>query len=314
MGKTDIEAKIFDKGTITMDMFGFAFYRQFKYKMVTHARVFSLKPKFNVSKRQGLFLVNSFCFMNKKFGYENMCSWEKIKFEQIQLPVKNNEIDFDFMESFIEELENERIEELSTYLTVSGLENYELSDKEEKAIRDYEKLDFREYDLTDIFDIKNTSSILSSDIIKNSGMTPYLCASADNNAVSTYISYDNKYLERGDCIFIGGKTFVVSYQKNDFYSNDSHNLALYLKNTCKTKLTYLYLVTCIYKSLSHKYSWGNSVSKTKIKKDKIYLPCNNGEPNFEIMDSFITAIQKIVIKDVVLYVDKKMADSKEIIK
>jgi len=65
LGKTDIYAKVFDKKTITIDMFGNAFFRQFKYKMVTHARVFSLKPKFKITEKQGLFLANSFHFLNK---------------------------------------------------------------------------------------------------------------------------------------------------------------------------------------------------------------------------------------------------------
>jgi hypothetical protein len=110
-------------------MFGFAFYRQFKYKIVTHARVFSLKPKFKITKRQGLFLTNSLHFLNKKFGYENMCSWEKIKKEKIQLPTKNGKIDFDFMDKFIADLEVEhiakleadRIAELEAYLLVNRI-------------------------------------------------------------------------------------------------------------------------------------------------------------------------------------------------
>jgi len=121
LGRTDVEARIFDENTITIDMFGFVFYRQFKYKMVTHARVFSLKPKFEISKKQGLFLANSLHFLNKKFGYENMCSWEKIKSEKIQLPTKNDKIDFDFMEQFIAELEADRIAELEAYLLATGL-------------------------------------------------------------------------------------------------------------------------------------------------------------------------------------------------
>lgn len=86
-----------------------------------------------------------------------------------------------------------------------------------------------EFRLTDIFVVKNTSNLLASDIIAGSGETPYLCASSENNAVSSYIKYDKEHLEKGNCIFIGGKTFVVTYQSKDFYSNDSHNLALYLK-------------------------------------------------------------------------------------
>ena len=60
----------------------------------------------------------------------------------------------------------------------------------------------------EIFDIKNTHNILSSEIVAESGTTPYLCASAENNGVSSYISYKNELLEKGNCIFIGGKTFV----------------------------------------------------------------------------------------------------------
>ena len=142
------------------------------------------------------------------------------------------------------------------------------------------------------------------DIIENSGDTPYLCASTENNAISSYISYDEKYLDKGNCVFIGGKTFVVTYQEKDFYSNDSHNLALYFKNN-KTKLNQLYLATCINKSLGHKYSWGNSISKAKIQADKVSLPTKDNQPYYALMETFISAVQKLVIKDVVLYVNKK---------
>ena len=86
LGKTNINAKIIDGNTITIDMFGNSFYRKFKYKMVTHARVFSLIPKFNMSEKQGLYIVNSFKYLMFGFGYENMCSWAKIQNNKIQLP------------------------------------------------------------------------------------------------------------------------------------------------------------------------------------------------------------------------------------
>lgn len=226
---------------------------------------------------------------------------------KIKLPLtKNGSIDFAFMESFMAELKAERIAELSSYLKVSGLENYELSEEEEKAIKDYPNTEFKKFDLIKVFDVNNTHNILSSDITAKSGKIPYLCASANNNSVNTYIEYDKNYLDKGHCIFVGGKTFVVSYQENDFFSNDSHNLALYLKNYDATKLKYLYLATCLRTSLNHKYSWGNSISRAKIEKDKIYLPVRNNIIDFETMDLLISAIQKLVIKDVVLYSEKKI--------
>lgn len=232
----------------------------------------------------------------------------------VNLPVTDDgTIDFAFMDSFIAELEAERVAELSAYLTVSGLDNYELSKEEEQALQHYDDIPFEEFDVTSVFDVKNTSNLLSEQIIEGSGTTPYLCASAENNGVSSYISFDKKYLESGHCVFIGGKTFVVTYQESDFYSNDSHNLALHLLGYNANKLEYLYLATCVYKSLSHKYSWGNSISKTKIKKDRINLPSKNGKPDYEAMEMLISAVQKLVIKEVVLYVKRKTAMTKQVI-
>lgn len=237
-------------------------------------------------------------------------------FRNIVVPLpqtSGGEIDFDFMESFIRELEEERIRELAAYLTVSGLSDTKLSESEEAALKAFDKLEWGEFNVVDVFSVKNTNNILSSSIIENSGDIPYLCASAENNAVSSYITYNADFLEEGNCIFIGGKTFVVSYQKYNFFSNDSHNLALYLKNFEADKLNQLYLATCVKKSLAHKYSWGNSISNAKIKNDKILLPTSDGIPDYTIMQDFVSAIQKLVIKDVVFYTEKKLQAAKQVV-
>ncbi|MGL4282259.1 hypothetical protein [Eubacterium aggregans] len=96
--------------------------------------------------------------------------------------------------------------------------------------------------------------------------------------------------------------------------NDSHNLALYLKNYPKSKLTDLYLTTCVYKSLNHKYSWSNNISGKKIQSDIISLPTKDGNEDYSEMAILISAIQKLVIKDVVLDVNKKINVTKIIVK
>lgn len=225
------------------------------------------------------------------------------KMEKIQLPTKNGEIDFDFMENFIAELEKERMQRVDAYLTATGLADYELTEAEKQALVDFENKKFTDFKVVDIFTVKNTGNILSRDIIKDSGDTPYLCASADNNGVSSYISYDVNYLDEGNCVFIGGKTFVVSYQEKDFFSNDSHNLVLYLKeDTKRNRLNHLGLSTCVNVGLGHKYSWGDSISNKKVQKDKIALPTKSGKPDYDYMKTLISAIQKQVIQGVVEYV------------
>ena len=148
-----------------------------------------------------------------------------------------------------------------------------------------------EFKLTDVFQVKNTFNILATVIHESSGSVPYLCASSENNGVRTYIEYEKKYLEKGNCIFIGGKTFVVTYQKEDFFSNDSHNLALYLKRGKKSRAVFLFLASCIYKSLCRKYSWGDSISKAKIQNDIIKLPVKDGQIDFEFMEAFVAELE-----------------------
>ncbi|WQZ83226.1 restriction endonuclease subunit S [Helicobacter pylori] len=331
LGQSDIKAKVFESHTITIDMFGCAFYRSFAYKMVTHARVFSLKPKFEINHKIGLFLSTLFFGYPKKFGYENMCSWAKIKNDKVILPLKPTanaqtleDIDFDFMETFIAELEQCRLAELEAYLKATGLENTTLSNDEENALNVFNNsgggntpcgLRWQSFKIVDIFEVKNTRNILARDVVKDSGTTPYLCASKENNAVNSYINYNADFLDKGNCIFIGGKTFVVTYQQKDFYSNDSHNLALYLKDThSKTKLNQLFIITCIYKALNNKYSWGDSISNTKIQNDSILLPTNqHGKIDFHFMRTFINALMKQTIQGVVQYSSAKIQATKEAI-
>lgn len=210
----------FGQDTATM------YYQETPY--FTGDKIKILKPKYErFSKKNAQFFIAA---MTKSF---NNFSWGSSSFsvrviekQIVTLPKKGNVPDFDFMDNFISELEAERLAELEAYLSVTGLDNYNLTDEEQKVLNDYDNLPFGEFSVPKLFEIKNSGNILSKDIVENSGEYPYLCASADNNAVSTYISYDKKYMDKGNCIFIGGKTFVVTYQENDFFSNDSHNLIL----------------------------------------------------------------------------------------
>lgn len=59
----------------------------------------------------------------------------------MELPTKDGKIDFDFMESFVAELEAQRVAELSAYLTVSGYDNYELSAEELDVLRSFSNLE-----------------------------------------------------------------------------------------------------------------------------------------------------------------------------
>ena len=292
-------------------MFGSAFYRHFKYKVVTHARVFSLKPKFNINDECGIFITTSLKYLEKLFGYSNMCSWEKIKDFSIKLPTLNEDIAFNYLENYIRELENECIIKLNAYLQSSGLENTELTQEEKDAVlklrnNDVEWKEFKVCGKNGIFNVNNTHSILQSQIVPNSGEFPYVTASENNNSVSTYVNYDIEQIEEGNSIMIGGKTLVITYQESDYFSNDSHNLACYVKDEKgKSKEIQLFLVSALYKNLKPKYSWGDSISGKKIQNDTLFLPVTtDGEIDWDFMQNLISAESRLAILDVVKWKDQ----------
>ncbi|WP_139519087.1 restriction endonuclease subunit S [Helicobacter pylori] len=143
LGQSDIQAKVFESHTITIDMFGCAFYRSFAYKMVTHARVFSLKPKFEINHKIGLFLSTLFFGYPKKFGYENMCSWVKIKNDKVILPLKPTantqsleDIDFHFMHTFINALMKQTIQGVAQYCSAKIQATKEVINQETPVQKD----------------------------------------------------------------------------------------------------------------------------------------------------------------------------------
>lgn len=151
----------------------------------------------------------------------------------------------------------------------------------------------------DIFNVQNTHNILKTDVVFNSGSTPYITAGVGNNSIASYISYDESMIEHGNAIMIGGKTMVITYQPFDFYSNDSHNLLLTLQRNNLSENIGLFFVTTLFKSLSHKYHWGDSISKAKIKNDTVMIPVDkDGNIDLLLMENLISGIKKTVISQV----------------
>lgn len=238
------------------------------------------------------------------------------------LPINSSgEIAIDYMELVIRKFEEECIRELSTFLRVSGLENTELTETEQSAVqmlRDGE-IKWRKVKICGddgIFDINNTHSIMKSQIYSYcSGGSPYCTASEKNNSIVAYIDYDKSQIERGNSIFIGGKSLVISYQENDYFSNDSHNIACYVKDKNGTsKNTQLFMVSAMYKSLKPLYSWNDSISKEKIQNDMFYLPVtSSGSIDWAFMESLINAEARLAIRGVIEWRDEVIAKTREFV-
>lgn len=155
-----------------------------------------------------------------------------------------------------------------------------------KAVHKISNDSWKLFMLSEIFDMCNTKSITARSLVPDSGVTPYVTAQEGNNGVQMCVDCPDEWLEIGDCILIGGKTLAFSYQSKDFCSNDSHNIALYVKDARgKRENCQLFLLSALRASLESAYSWGDSISMKRIREETLVLPVTpEGEPDWEYMD------------------------------
>ena len=305
LGKTDIEATIFDANTITVDMFGNAFYRNFRYKMVTHARVFCLKPLFEINSSQGLFLAAALHFLKYKFGYGNMCSWVKIKNEKILLPTLGGKINFSFMEKFIEELD--------AYLAATGLKDYKLTDKEKQVLAKFDEFSRRgrvakEFNLKKLFGSATRGKRLKS-ADRYDGDLPFVTAGEADMGISAFISNDVEIFKENTVTI---DMFGSAKYRNYKYGADDHVAIVHTENLSKHAA--IYVTTAIHKvANAGRFSYARNFYSKDADELSILLPISDGEIDYEFMVNFIKAIEKLVIKDVVLWADKKIEATKKVV-
>lgn len=74
-----------------------------------------------------------------------------------------------------------------------------------------------------------------------------------------------------------------------------------------------FMATSIQKSIKQRFGWENKAVWSKVQKESIQLPTQNGHIDYQFMSDFIKVIEKLVIKDLVQWTDKKIAAAKEIV-
>ncbi|GAA7906563.1 restriction endonuclease subunit S [Helicobacter pylori] len=339
LGQSDIKAKVFESHTITIDMFGCAFYRSFPYKMVTHARVFSLKPKFEINHKIGLFLSTLFFGYPKKFGYENMCSWVKIKNDKVILPLKPTaktqtleDIDFDFMEKFIAELEQCRLAELQAYLKATGLENTTLSNAEENALNLFNNswggntpcgLTWQSFKLGDLFEVLSSKKIYHANTIKIhdtqiESSYPYVVRATTNNGIKGFIIDDPTFTNEKNTLSFAQDTFTVFYQKQPYFTGNKVKI-LKPKFAFKSPKI-LHFISAILQFILKPLTWGLGSTTESIAEFKFSLPLKPTantqtleDIDFNFMHTLINALMKQTIQGVVQYCGAKIQATKEVI-
>ena len=243
-----------------------------------------------------------------KFGYDtSMANTINLQFS---LPITSpGKIDFDFMESFIAELEAERVAELSAYLTVSGLDNYELSSDEVQALQNYSSLTWKLFNLECLFGKSTRGKRLKGDD-RVSGTLPFVTAGEASEGISAYISNDVEIFERNTTTI---DMFGSAKYRNYKYGADDHIAVVHTENVPMKAA--IFLTSAIHKAAhTGKFDYGHNFYAKDADALDIMLPAKDGIPDYSTMGILISAVQKLVIKEVVLYANKKIETTKAVTK
>ena len=242
------------------------------------------------------------------YSYKNkLGGWNVVKNKYIQLPQKNGSIDFDFMEAFIAELEAERIAELSAYLTVSGLDNCELSSDEVQALQGYASLTWGTYNLKELFGKSTRGKRLKGDD-RIPGALPFVTAGEASEGISAYISNDVEIFEKNTTTI---DMFGSAKYRNYRYGADDHIAVVHTESV--PMQASIFLTSAIHKA-SHtgKFDYGHNFYAKDADDLDIQLPTREGKPDYDVMATLISAVQKMVIKDVVRLADSRIEKTKEL--
>lgn len=244
----------------------------------------------------------------------------------IQIPTifKNNEVEiaFDFMEEFISTLTAERLATLNAYLMTTGLKDYILTVDEQAALDELDAANWGTFKIEDVLVWqKNISELnplhLDSLTVSDEKKYPFYGQATTNNGIIEYRHLSDDVLNNKlgkPTILIHSNNQNTVYVDTPFYLKDGHGATSVLQSENLDKISAQFLMSSIKKVILQKYTYNSKATKIELKGTDINLPVkSDGTPNYDYMRTVISAMQKVVIKNLVSYLDVQIARTDEIL-
>lgn len=251
--------------------------------------------------------------------------------------------DFDYMREKIVELEREKVIELEEYLISTGLNNPRLTDEDIEILSlsgfgNYKELDNKDsvnicknFKVSDLFIVEGTKSLDAGALtFKNNGVN-FVGRTGENNGIQGKIdkqSFEPNEANTITATVIGNYKYV-KYQQEPYYCSQNIN-----KLTPKFNINEylgLWFRSEIQKFVSLYDHQQGGYKLDEIKNFEFHLPIQTDKannpiidetcqyhskgyiPDWDFMEKYIKAIEKIVIADVVKYKDSVIEKTKVVV-
>ena len=226
----------------------------------------------------------------------------------VSLPMTvSGEIDFAFMNSFTREREEERIRELADYLKVSGLADSKLSASERKALNRFGAIDWQEYNVKCLFGDSTRGKRLKSDD-RIPGALPFVTAGEAEQGVSAFIGNKVAVFKKNTTTI---DMFGSAKYRNWEYGADDHVAVVHTENLPKHAAMFV-TAACHKAAHTGAFDYGRNFYAKDADALNIMLPAlASGLPDYDYMETFMLAVQKLVVKDVVDWAAKRISATQQ---
>lgn len=299
---------------------GVAFYQPDDF--VAGNKIYRLSRR-GLSEKIYLFLVSVLNKQTVNYSYSNARIPEKIKKEEISLPViefpdpthvyTTGDIDWDYIEQRISELEEQRISELEEHLRITGLDDYELTGEDKKILIAHKNKEatFKKFRIGDLFASENGDTDIKKEHINNKG-----CLVVSSGLEGLGIIGKSDISAK----IMPSNTITVDMFGNVFFRSFEYKIvtharvfALIPKGYKLSEEAGLFMTSMLY-WLPSKFSYANMCSYKKIKNETIKLPVtSDGSIDFDYMQKYIRALEKLTIASVVKEKDRIITTTRNIV-
>lgn len=247
----------------------------------------------NLNKYNGLFITTVADQIRGKYNFGYKRNQHRLNKEKLCLPVNaDGNPDWQFMENFMRQIEQDKIQTLLKYYNSSNNnENHWGGVKQ-----NLNKVKWSVFGIGDICEILSGIRLTKQDMIE--GNVPFIGASDNNNGITAFISNKNESLDKN----VLGVNYNGSVVENFYhpyeclFSDDVKRLKI--RSKYADKYAYLFLKKAILQQKS-KYQYGYKFNAKRMARQKILLPITTEQqPDWKYMSNYM---QQIELQQIIRY-------------
>lgn len=244
----------------------------------------------------------------------------------ITLPcTQNGSPDWNYMDECVRGLEETCLKNLDVYLKIAGLYDCELTDEEKRSVdvAHSKNVKWCQFRIGDLFEPLKVGFVGKGQKIGSATKEPdeehcipLTCAKIGDNGImywgkrGDFITYTNALSVIADGAVSAGLVYAQPEEAGAY----SHSYFIRVKDIDVSKYTNMYLSTVLTKVIYPKYSREDTPRWNKIEHEVISLPVTtSGSPDWDFMEKYIRATEKLVITDVVKWKNKQIELTKKVV-